>query len=409
MGNATGADARSQRRRGIPCVAIRLRDGAAIVHRVQRVVIAGAGFGGIATAVALRRAMPPAELEIVLVDRRSDFVMGLRKTWAMLGIAPLGAGRRPLSHIADVKLVQGSIERIDPTRQAVVVDGQAITGDALVLALGARQHMDALPGLAEHGINAWDRDRAEDARAALDTLAGGQRLVVGIFGLPYSCPPAPFELALLARERLGAAVDITVVSPAPIALPVVGPIESAKVEAMLNQAGIRFLARHQSTAVRAGRIEFTDAPPEDFDVLLAVPVHRCPEVLAEAGLAQPGGWIKPDPRTLETDQPDVYAIGDCTVTMLANGLALPKAGIFAELQGEVVAARIAARIRGQEPTATFGGEGFCYVETGSGKAAKASGVFLADPVAVSISEPTTAALEDKREFERSRLASWFGE
>lgn len=335
--------------------------------------------------------------------------MGLRKTWAMLGIAPLEAGTRPLGAIAGVRFVRGNIQRIDPSRQAVTVEGRTIAGDALVLALGARQDINAIPGLAEHSINAWDRDQAERARAALDGLAGGQRLVVGIFGMPYSCPPAPFELALLARERLGTEVDIAVSSPAPIALPVVGQTESAKVEALLSQAGIRFLGRHQPTTVHAGRIEFSDAPGESFDVLLAIPVHRCPEVVVEAGLAQPGGWIKPDPRTLETHHPNVYAIGDCTVTPLANGLALPKAGIFAELQGEVVAARIAARLSGSNAGATFSGEAFCFVETGGGKAAKASGAFLADPVAVTISEPTAGGLDDKREFERSRLTAWFGE
>lgn len=375
---------------------------------MHRVVIAGAGFGGLATATALRRAATPAELEIVIVDRREDFVMGLRKTWAILGMGALDNGRRPLSQVLDVDLVHGEIDEVDPTGLSLTVRGRTIATDALVLALGARHDMNAPPGLDEHAVNVWDRDEVGSAAAAVGAMTSGQRLLIGIFGTPYSCPPAPFELALLARDRLGPGVEITVFSPAPIALPVVGPVESAKVEQLLADSDIGFLPKHQAVSVGRRQVEFADQSTRSFDVLLAVPPHRCPGVLVAAGLAEAGGWVKTDRQTLETGHANVYAIGDCTVIPLANGLALPKAGIFAELQGEVVAARILARIHGEEPSITFAGEGFCFVETGGGRAAKASGAFLADPVAVGISEPTADALKDKKEFESSRLGKWFG-
>lgn len=373
---------------------------------MHRVVIAGAGFGGLATATALRRNAAPRDLEIVLVDRRVDFVMGLRKTWAALGVAPLADGLRPLSLVRDVDVHAGSIERVDPARRSLTVDGRTIEGDALVLALGATHDMNAVAGLADHGFNIWDRDQSDRVRLAIDQLDDG-RLLIGIFGLPYSCPPGPFEFALLARDRLSPETQVTVFSPAPIAMPVAGPVESGKLEQLLSDRDIRLLTKRQPVAVHAGRVEFADGSSETFDLLLAVPPHRVPEVLVAAGLAEADGWVTPNPRTLETSHSDVYAIGDCTVVPLANGLALPKAGIFAELEGEVVAARILARTTGREPTATFAGEGVCFVETGGGRAAKVNGQFFADPVAVSISDPTGTALDGKVEFERSRLQGWF--
>jgi len=352
--------------------------------------------------------MAPTELEIVLIDRRAEFMMGLRKTWAILGIAPLVDGLRPLTQLRDIEFVRAEIERIDPAGHALTAGGREIGGDALVIALGARHALDAVPGLAEHGVNVWDAQQVERAHTALTDLRQG-RLAIGIFGMPYACPPGPFELALLARDRLGPNVDISVFGPAPIALPAVGPAESVKLERMLEDAGIEFLRGRQAVSVASDEVSFADGSETAFDVLLAVPPHRCPQVLVDAGLADAGGWVKPDRATLETDHAGVYAVGDSTLITLANGLALPKAGVIAASQGEVVAARIAATLAGRRPTATYAGDAFCYVETGLGRAAMAAGDFYAQPApAVTISEPTAQQLEDKRRFERSQLAAWFG-
>jgi len=131
-------------------------------------------------------------------------------------------------------------------------------------------------------------------------------------------------------------------------------------------------------------------------------------VVAQSGLTGGGPWVKVDPRTLETGQPGVYAIGDVTALPLANGQMLPKAGAFAQAQGEAVAARIASTFGGSEPTATFAGDGACFLETGGGTAAMVTGGFLADPPAVRLTDPSPEHFAAKRAFERERLAAWFG-
>ena len=372
---------------------------------MPRIVVAGGGFGGIAAAVALTRELGPGT--VTLADRRPDFAMGLRKAWAVFGIEGLESGTRRLADLDGVDFMQGEISGVDPTARAIDVDGHRVAGDALVIALGAQQAPAAVPGLAEHGINVWDRAEAERARVASAGLSQG-RLLIGVFGMPHSCPPAPYEFALLARDTLPAEVEVSVFTPAPMALSVAGPQQSARLEALLGKRGVRFLPGHRATEVAAGVVRFAEGPEETFDVLFGVPPHRCPTVLVEAGLAEVGGWMKPHPRTLETAFEGIYAVGDCTAIPLANGLPLPKAGVFAHAQGEAVAARIAAQLRGEEATATFSGEGMCFLETGRGEAAKTFGSFLADPPQVTVSSPDIATMEEKREFERSRLAAWFG-
>src|SRR3989442_2300770 len=98
---------------------------------MHRVLILGGGFGGIATAVALRARLE-TENEVVLVERRPTFMMGLRKNWALLGESAIGEGERPLSLLADhgVRIFQDSVDTIHPQAKAAVSVGLGIEEDA---------------------------------------------------------------------------------------------------------------------------------------------------------------------------------------------------------------------------------------------------------------------------------------
>ena len=378
---------------------------------MARVLVLGGGFGGIAAAVALRDELPQDE-EVILVDRRDDFVMGLRKTWHLLGMSPLAYGTRHLAQLGQrgIRVITGEITTIDPDSRGAVVDGETIESDALVLALGAAHDMRAVSGLAEHGHNAWSREGLEHTQQAIDAFRGG-RAVVGIFGMPHSCPPAPYELALLLADRLEERdidADVSVFTPAPITLPIVGAAGCAVLDTRLAERGIGFLPASAAMAVNPGSVELETGETIPFDLLLAVPPHKVPPILTDAGLATPGGWVNVNRATLETDRPGVWAIGDCTAIGLSNQMALPKAGEFAQKEGEVVAARIAAQLRGEAPTATFDGTGACFLEMGGDEASMIRGDFFADPPAVELTAPSHGQRQEKERFEADRLTAWFG-
>ena len=325
---------------------------------MHRVLVLGGGFGGIATAVALRRALDPAD-EVVLVERRPTFVMGLRKNWALAGTSTIAEGERPLASLEarGIRVVAGTIDAIEPEAHAAIVDGQRLDGDAVVVALGAQRHPDAIPGFREHAIDAYDVAASEASAAAIEAFAGG-RVIVGVFGAPYPCPPAPYELALLLMERFearGTPGGMLVFTPQAGSLPILGTDGCAAFDGRLVNAGITFRPKTVATAVEPGSVVTQDGTRLPFDLLIGVPPHRVPPVVAASGLTRGGPWVPVDRHTLETSVPGVYAIGDVTAIPLANGNPLPKAGVFAHAEGEVVAARIADGFAGRTPSASLHG------------------------------------------------------
>ncbi|HEY4691600.1 MAG TPA: FAD/NAD(P)-binding oxidoreductase [Anaerolineae bacterium] len=378
---------------------------------MRRVLILGGGFGGVATAHALRAKLPPDD-EIVLVDRRAHFMMGLRKSWVLTGQSSLAVGQRPLAALEEygVRVTPGEITALDPTARAAEVDGHRIRADAIVVALGARLASEKIPGFQAHAFNVYDPDGVVRAAEALRTFAGG-RVLIGIFGAPYKCPPAPYEMALLLKDFFKARnvpATLEVFTPQPMSLPILGQAGCSTVEGQLEANGITFLPSHKATAIEAGEVVFANER-RPYNVLLGVPPHQCPPVVTQSGLVEGGSWVRVNPRTLETKFPGVYAIGDLTEIPLANGMTLPKAGVFAEGEGQIVAERIAAIFAGRPPEATFEGVGHCFMEIGGGQAQMVHGRFLAEPSPdVTITEASGKYLEEKHAFESDRLRAWFG-
>ncbi len=378
---------------------------------MKRVLVLGGGFGGIATARRLKQKLDPKD-EVILVDRRDYFMVGFRKSWALVGESTLEAGQRPLESLTGigVRVIRDSITKINPGAREAFLGDQQIDADALVVALGAELAPEAIPGFQQHAFNVYDAQDIPRAAAALSAFSGG-RLLLGIFGAPYKCAPAPYEMALLIHDsfkRRGVKASIEVFTPQPMSLPVLGQVGCDVIESRLADHGITFLANHKATAIEAGEVVFGEKR-RPYDLLLGVPPHQPPAVVRESGLVGNSGWVSVNARSLETQFAGVYAIGDVVQIQMPNGKPLPKAGIFAEAMGETVADRIAATFNGQEPEATFKGEGGCYLEVGGGQAMMVKGNFLAEPEPeVILTEASAQYLSEKRDFETQRLQAWFG-
>lgn len=352
----------------------------------KTILILGGGVGGIVTASALRKRLPRAH-RIVLVDRERAHLFAPSLLWLMVGRRSAGSITRPLTRLArkGIEVRIGDVRRIDPERRRVTVAGETLDGDYVVVALGADLHPDAIPGLAEAGHNFYTLPGAEAFRDALHRFRGG-RIVVMTAAPAYKCPAAPYEAAMLIeafcrRRGIRNAVQIDVYAAEPAPMGVAGPEVSGAVKQLLCTKRVGYYPQHQVTTVDATtrQLTFANGAHAGFDLLAYVPPHRPPQVVRDSGLAGEGGWIPVDRYTLETRFPRVHAIGDVVAIPLALGKPLPKAGVFAHREGEVVAGNIAHAIAGESATERFNGYGECFIETGDGKAGFGGGDFYAEP------------------------------
>jgi sulfide:quinone oxidoreductase len=271
-----------------------------------------------------------------------------------------------------------------------------------------------VPGLAAAGHNFYTTAGAQTLRDDLARFDGGRILIVTA-AMGYKCPAAPYEAALLidhylrkrgVRDRT--TIDLVAAEPAPMG--VAGPDVSRSVRELVEQRGVTYRPNEQVRVVdpEAKVARFASGLAVPFDLLAYVPPHRPPRVVREAPFASEPGWIPVDRQTLRTQYEGVYAVGDVTVIMLKNEKLLPRAGVFAHGEAEVVAHNIVHAITGKGAPRTFDGHGECFLEVGGGKAGFGRGNFYALPAPdVTMHAPAIRWHAAKVLFEKHWLHHYF--
>jgi sulfide:quinone oxidoreductase len=373
-----------------------------------RIVVLGAGFGGLQLMARMSEAFGD-ELDLTLIDRSDHFIFGYSKLDVMFGRETPDAVRIPYTSIAKagVRFRQESITSIDPETRRVTTNAARYDADILVIALGADYDIAATPGLAEGGNEFYSVPGAVRLRDVLPSFSRG-RAIVGVCSTPFKCPPAPSECALLLHDMLlrrgvRDACEISLVMPFGTPIPPAPDASRALLEGFAER-DISFVPDRLVRAIDPARhvAMLSDGGEMPFDLFLAIPAHRVPAVVADSGMTE-DGWVPVSRTDLSTRYPGVYAIGDVT------SVGTPKAGVFAEGAGDVVAERIIAEVRGSAEPAKYDGAGACYIEFGGDRVGRVDVDFLSGPSPTgSFFGASGELVHEKHEFGASRRRRWFG-
>jgi len=369
------------------------------------VLILGCGIGGVVAARELRNQLP-APFRIIVIDREARASFPPSYLWVATGDRrPQSITRqRPTLSRHGIEFVTAEVRLIDVANRYVRADSREFHYDYLVIALGAETTLETRPGLAEHAHSFYSLEGAERLGATLRYFGGG-RVVIAITSLPYKCPPAPYEAAMLIEHffhsrRMRQKVEIELHTPEANPLGVAGPQVSSELRGLLAHKGIEFVPESRIASVGGHEAVFLDGSRAAFQLLIAVPEHRAPAVVREAGLTGAAGWVDVEPATMETRFENVFALGDVVHVPLPGGMALPKAGVFAQSQARTVVANIVHRARGGPAPEPFDGFGRCLLEVGANNAAVVEGDFLGGERPIEFKQPSMAWHLMKLAYER---------
>jgi sulfide:quinone oxidoreductase len=392
----------------------------------KRILILGAGFGGLTAANLLQKNLSsssaPAEHQISITDQKDYFMMGLVNLWILSGIRTLEDSKIALNKLENkgINFLNGEVTAIDTVSKTVTIRGSStlrLEYDYLVIALGAEFALEQVKGFLENGgFNLYDAEQVPKLRQRILSLKSG-RIAICIAAVPYKCPPAPYEASLLINDILVKngtrdSSDIDIYTPTPIALPVAGAKVSQDITNLLNDYHINFHPLHKiKTVLDKEMIEFENGNKVKYDLLIAIPPHKVPEVIRNSGLIKQGqNWINVDKFSLKTDYQNTFAIGDVTEIKVNENVAIPKAGVFAEAQAKVVSQQIINDIennRNKLSSSKFDGKGFCFMEVGDKKAGYIAADFYNEHGPITLLEPPSKeSYKKKLDFERSKLDEW---
>lgn len=351
-----------------------------------RIVIAGAGAGGLAMASRLSRLLDGAH--ITVIDRKEvhDYQPGFPLVAAGIWNTDKVVSRNSDFLPASVEWIKAMVAEYDPEANRVVTDGgQAVRYDYLVVAPGLQLDYRRIDGMdigliGENGIASVYAGH----EAAANTWRAMRRFVerggIGLFGRPpgdIKCAGAPLKITMLVDYRLREAGNRgrarLIYNADSQALFGVKPVND-KVTQLFAEREIAVNYDHELTTIDPGRKEATYRTASGpvtmrYDFIHVVPPMSAPDSLKQSPLAwQDGpfaaqGWLEVDQYSLRHRRyPNVFGVGD------VNGVPRGKTAASVKLQTPVATQNLIDVIQDREPLARYNGYTSCPLITGIGQA-----------------------------------------
>lgn len=381
----------------------------------KTIIILGGGTGGLVAANELRKKIA-SKARIILLDKNKNHVFAPAFLYLMLGKRNPEKIQKPLALLKKkgIEFINEEVVQIDTENKTVKTQEQNLQYDYLIISLGAELAPEKISGLAESGFNLYNLKGVERLRDELDNFAGG-KIAIAISSLPFKCPAAPYEAAFLLDEHfqkrhISDKTEISIFTPETLPMPAAGPENGRAIKAMIEARNIKFNPELQLVSADSDKkeLQFESGKTTQFDLLIYIPPHQGPKVIRNSSIGNKMGWIPVDNKTLRTKYENIFAIGDGAAVTLASGKPLPKAGVFAHFEAEVVVENILSELKALPAEKEYNGHAYCFLELGYGKAGFAGGNFYAEPTpVVKMRRPGRLWHWGKVLFEKYWLWKWF--
>ncbi len=334
-----------------------------------RIVIIGAGTGGTIVANKLNKIVKK-RAEITVVDPEFKHIYQPGYLFQIVGRETedglIRDGTKLLPKRS--KKIRAAVDEVDLEKQVVhTTDGQEIPYDYLIIASGSRLVPQKLEWWNDQIHQFYTPQGAAKVYEQLKDMKEGT-IVVSIASMPYKCPPAPLEAALLIddylrRKKIRDKFNIVFTSPINRAF----SIETVNtiVQPIMENRGIdvRTFFNVDEVDTDDKVLYSLEGEEIDYDLLIMIPPHEAQPFIEKSGIPhEEGGWVIVDRETLKVkDYDNVYAIGDTT------NLPISKAGSTAHNQAPIIAKNILASIKSSDKIYKYDGHVQCFFITEIGK------------------------------------------
>jgi len=340
---------------------------------MKKIVILGGGTAGTIMVNKLRKNLDRNEWDITVVDKHRTHYYQPGFLFIPFDIYSRHDVVKPKSDFfpAGVNVIYKDIDRIDPEKNKVLLDGgKVLSYDFLIIATGTQTRPEETPGLKEE---LWYKEIFDfytiEGAVALQQFFKkweGGKLVMNIAELPYKCPVAPLEFIFLAdsyftKKGMRDKVELIFVTPLPGAF--TKPVATKMLSDLLEQKNIKIVPDFYLERVdnENKKIISYDEQEVEFDVLAIVPVNMGADMIERSGLAGDLNFVPTDKETLQSKQyENIFVLGD------AANIPTSKAGSVAHFASEVLFENLMSAIEDRPMLAKFDGHANCYIETGDG-------------------------------------------
>jgi sulfide:quinone oxidoreductase len=264
-----------------------------------QVVVLGGGVGGTLTANLLARQLG-RDAHVTVVDPTGMHLYQPGFLYAALGKTNgrwLARDERTLLR-REVDLAVEAATLVEPDSGRVrLARGGSLPFDYLVVATGACLVPEEVPGLVEGAQEFYSLEGALRLREALRRFTGG-RVLVGVAGIPYKCPPAPVEFTLmldqyLRRQGVRDHAQVTLLSPLNRAFTIESASQLVQPIMQARGIGLETFFNVETVDPSAGTVSSLEGDTAGFDLLVLVPPHRGQAVIEASGLATPAAGCRP--------------------------------------------------------------------------------------------------------------------